>query len=261
MYKDKHLAISSIWNKYNFSSQSVKIEKDFISQMLTNIFCPGPSYFYIIDFSKNRQAFDYLSPSVEDVLGVDKNTFSFGELIDRIHPEDIEYVGECENLICDFAFNKLDPALQTSYKYAYNFRLKKQDGTYVLLLHQAITLTTDGFGQLSKVLSIETVVDHFVPTNNHRLSIIGLNGQPSYLGIEVSEPNTGSYLRPANNLFTSREIEVIRLFSDGLTAKEVADILHLSTGTIRTHRQNILKKSGCNNMTAVVTKCVRERLV
>lgn len=39
-----------------------------------------------------------------------------------------------------------------------------------------------------------------------------------------------------------REIEIVRLVAQGLIAKEIADVLNLSTHTIYTHRKNIMKK-------------------
>lgn len=39
-----------------------------------------------------------------------------------------------------------------------------------------------------------------------------------------------------------REIEIVQLVSKGYIAKEIADLLHLSTHTVYTHRKNIMKK-------------------
>jgi DNA-binding NarL/FixJ family response regulator len=49
-------------------------------------------------------------------------------------------------------------------------------------------------------------------------------------------------LRMGNN-FTSREFEIIKLVSEGLTSDQIARKLFLSVHTIDTHRRNILKKS------------------
>ncbi|MBX2930253.1 MAG: response regulator transcription factor [Saprospiraceae bacterium] len=39
-----------------------------------------------------------------------------------------------------------------------------------------------------------------------------------------------------------REIEIVQLVAKGYIAKEIADLLHLSTHTVYTHRKNIMKK-------------------
>ncbi|MCY3173186.1 LuxR family transcriptional regulator, partial [Acinetobacter baumannii] len=48
---------------------------------------------------------------------------------------------------------------------------------------------------------------------------------------------------------TSREQEVVRLVSKGLSDKDVANLLDISFTTLRTHLNNSMRKIGCNNLT------------
>ncbi|MBD0443613.1 helix-turn-helix transcriptional regulator [Acinetobacter nosocomialis] len=48
---------------------------------------------------------------------------------------------------------------------------------------------------------------------------------------------------------TSREQEVVRLVSKGLSDKHVANLLEISFTTLRTHLNNSMRKIGCNNRT------------
>lgn len=48
---------------------------------------------------------------------------------------------------------------------------------------------------------------------------------------------------------TSREQEVVRLVSKGLSDKDVANLLGISFTTLRTHLNNSMRKIGCNNRT------------
>ena len=256
----KKQLIHAIWDIHQseYSVKPVGVDPVFASQMAANIFCPGPSYYYILDFA-NRE-FTFVSPTVEEILGIKPNDYSLNELLERVHPNDVPHVTNCEGKIIDFLFNKIQPEQLTRYKFAYSLRVRHTDGSYRLMLHQALALSQDGFGRMSKVLGIDTSIGHITPVNNYRLSIIGLEGEPSYLGIDSSLENYLSE-NTKHGLFTSRELEIIRLFADGHTAEKVANILGLSSGTIRTHRQNILHKSGCKNMTAVAVQCVREGVV
>lgn len=52
---------------------------------------------------------------------------------------------------------------------------------------------------------------------------------------------------------TTREIELIQLFSKGLTSKKVAIQLNVSTFTIETHKKNIYKKLNINSIVELVT--------
>lgn len=60
---------------------------------------------------------------------------------------------------------------------------------------------------------------------------------------------------------SEREMEIIKLIAEGLSNKEIADKLFLSTHTITTHRKNIMSKLGLNNTAGLVMFAVRENLV
>lgn len=60
---------------------------------------------------------------------------------------------------------------------------------------------------------------------------------------------------------SERELEVIRLISDGLTNKEIADSLCLSTHTVNTHRKNIMAKLGLKNTAGIVIYAVKENII
>ncbi len=53
-------------------------------------------------------------------------------------------------------------------------------------------------------------------------------------------------------ILTAREEEIVSLLCEGLQAKEVADKLEVSPRTVETHKANILKKLGFNNMIELV---------
>jgi len=50
---------------------------------------------------------------------------------------------------------------------------------------------------------------------------------------------------------TSREREVIRLFSEGLSNKQVGRCLNLAEGTVKVHLLRVYKKGGVPNRTAL----------
>jgi two-component system response regulator NreC len=60
---------------------------------------------------------------------------------------------------------------------------------------------------------------------------------------------------------TEREIEIIVEISLGLSNKQIADKLHLSTHTVNTHRKNIMTKLGVNNTAGIVMFAVKNQLL
>jgi DNA-binding NarL/FixJ family response regulator len=65
---------------------------------------------------------------------------------------------------------------------------------------------------------------------------------------------------PATEL-TSREVEVLKLVGSGRSNKDIADELHISERTARTHVSNILGKLGLGSRTQAALWAVREGLV
>jgi DNA-binding NarL/FixJ family response regulator len=49
---------------------------------------------------------------------------------------------------------------------------------------------------------------------------------------------------------SSRELEVLRLLSEGLTDREIADLLTVSSRTVEAHVGSILRKLGARNRAA-----------
>jgi DNA-binding NarL/FixJ family response regulator len=60
---------------------------------------------------------------------------------------------------------------------------------------------------------------------------------------------------------TKKEVEIIRLVSDGFTTKDIAKKLFLSGHTVNTHRRNILKKLDLNNTSELVMYAVKTGIV
>jgi len=55
-----------------------------------------------------------------------------------------------------------------------------------------------------------------------------------------------------NIVLTSREVDVLKLITDGFTAAEIADKLCISQHTVDSHRKNLLSKIGARNTAGLV---------
>ena len=57
--------------------------------------------------------------------------------------------------------------------------------------------------------------------------------------------------------FTERELDVLRLLSEGMADKEIADNLFLSVTTVRYHINNLISKTGFGSRTELAVNAVR----
>jgi len=60
---------------------------------------------------------------------------------------------------------------------------------------------------------------------------------------------------------TTREIEIVKLISEGLTSQEMADKLFISPRTVETHRANLMKKVGVKNSIELVKRVEKMNLL
>lgn len=84
-----------------------------------------------------------------------------------------------------------------------------------------------------------------------------------YFSAEISEKmiNFMSTQSVSENILSNKETEVLGLISKGLTTKEIAEKLFVSSRTIETHRANILKKLEVKNTAELIKKAAKINLI
>ena len=102
-----------------------------------------------------------------------------------------------------------------------------------------------------KDLVVENVDTLIKPMLTHlRKNVSPLNDQYIYRiekNIDDLASDFGRKLLGKNSPLTAREVEISKLIKDGLSTKEIAEMLHLSVQTVSSHRRNIRKKLKLNN--------------
>ena len=60
---------------------------------------------------------------------------------------------------------------------------------------------------------------------------------------------------------TKREVDVLKQMSEGLSNREIAEVLNISTSTVKTHTLNIYGKLEVNTRLQAVTKSMEVGLI
>ena len=63
------------------------------------------------------------------------------------------------------------------------------------------------------------------------------------------------------SILSNREREVLQLIAEGLSAKEIASDLEISTKTVEAHRTSLMRKVGVRKATELVRYAVRHGLI
>jgi len=98
-------------------------------------------------------------------------------------------------------------------------------------------------------------------------AILTINKGESYLPPSISDAVLNSIMKQKPNTYktavnlTSRELEILKLISEGLTNLQIAKELSISKRTVDTHRQNLLEKLNLNNTASLIRYAMEHNLV
>ena len=97
---------------------------------------------------------------------------------------------------------------------------------------------------------------------------VGVGGR--YFAAEVSQLMVSSYVNKVGDFtekkrkssgLTNRELEIIKLLSDGLSNQKIAEELSISHRTVDTHRTNIMQKVKVKNVAELVKYAIKNKLI
>lgn len=229
--------------------EHLELELEFYKKVF-NIFQVGKSYFFI--FSPPLNKIEKISSSIADVTGYDPETFTIEQMLRAIHPDDLPTFVDFETAIVDFKM-KLPVDKLMKYKSQYNYRIRTKTGGYIKILQQSITIQCDEDGAVWRNLAIHTDISEFKTNNKMILSFIGLEGEPSFNNVKVPRLNSAE-----RTGLTAREMEILLLLLKDRDTAEIADLLCISTETVKTHRKNIHTKLGTSSPLQLVLKAMEK---
>ncbi len=230
---------------------------------MAGLMAPGNSYYYIANF--HTLELEFISDSVKDFTGEEPAQANLEKLLALALPEEIDAVHKKEQIIQNFFLNFLKPEEQLDYKICYTYRCKTYDGKKRLMLHQASVLSVSEQGRFVHVFSIHSDISHLSQKSTDDVSFIHINGGPSYYNVKSSSGDfDGKNLKQTknlSNLFTTRELDILKELAIGKNVKQIAESLHISKHTVHTHKKNMLRKVDCQNSTHLVSICLAEGLI
>jgi len=94
-------------------------------------------------------------------------------------------------------------------------------------------------------------------------SELGLQLLHKLQGSGSTAPAEGLINEPAKkeSILSRRELEVLKLISEGMTTSEIADKLYNSKRTIETHRQNMMEKTQVKNTASLIKYALSHGLI
>jgi DNA-binding NarL/FixJ family response regulator len=115
----------------------------------------------------------------------------------------------------------------------------------------------------------------YLPKNTSRKELIeaiyAINRGEEYFAESISNVILKSYIKKAKsdstdvesdeNLLSKREIEVLKLFAEGMTNQEIADKLFISIRTVESHKNHIMARLELKTTVDLVKFAIRNNIV
>lgn len=212
-----------------------------------NIF--ASSFLGIID--QSNMSYLYLSPQVKDFFAVDASVaLAKGPdfLLSMVVPEDAAILAKIYKIALPYML-ALPKEERMHFQFYYDYRINSPNGDFNLY-QQTVPLVLNDQGLPYIVLAICSDTTPFKNDKAvHYKATLSLSGKPIKV---LLSGNLGE----TTNLLTVREKEIVHHLAEGLNTDDVAEKLFISEGTVRTHRKNILEKTGAKNSVHLVRMAV-----
>lgn len=241
-----------IWKRLSREGEDSAFEFSLeLHKRLLALFQVGDYYYYL--FNVRDLVFELVSPEITSLLGYAPEDIDVPFFMGLIHPDDQPWFLNFENMATEFIAT-VPPEQVVNYKIRFDYRMKKKNGGYIRILHQAIAVDCKD-GAIIRTFGIHTDITHLKLEGKPVLSFIGLNGQPSYTDVAAKK------LFKPHSLLSRREQDVLALLVSGKTSDEIGKALFISTLTVHVHRKNILRKTGCANAASLISHAIQRGLV
>jgi DNA-binding CsgD family transcriptional regulator len=220
-----------------------------LRKKLLHFFQIGDFYYYI--FNLSTLEVELFSEGVQRVLGYDPTIVNLFFFFNKIHPDDQPWYVNFEKEARDF-LSSLPVEKIAKYKIRMDFRVQKEDGNYIRILHQAMALQQYEDGGVYRTLGLHSDITHIKPNGKPMLSFIGMDGETSFIDVQP-----GKLVMPIPEPLSKREKEILLHIMDGKQNKEIAEILNISKLTVDRHRKNMLTNNNLNSSGELIAKAIK----
>ena len=212
----------------------------------------SPTAFYIFDFSKMHYIF--ISESIINLTGYPSDIWlnkGIKFAFENYHPKDLSSIEIIHKEIFKHS-HSIHVKEKKEYKYTYDYRTKNSSGVYIRILLQCVVVEIDKDGK--PILSLCQMTDITEYKTKNLISLV----------ISKRDKKTGQYIVVKKDFYpllnkkgiSPRQLEVLRLISEGCNNEQVAKKLDISIHTVKDHRRNMIKNCKVKNITELVRMAI-----
>jgi DNA-binding CsgD family transcriptional regulator len=214
---------------------------DSLMTELENMMEENNQFFYVADLIQMKVLFTSMRST--QMIGIEPAEVNPYHFMEAMHPDDIQRYNLARAKVIKtgqelYIEGKGDSFVST------NIKLRTPGGAYSSFLIQNYSFYVSSPYKTVFYFKLHTNIDWFKKIKHGYHYYIG-NDMSYFRFPDEALLNTG-------NVFSDREIEIIRLILSGLSTEQIAKKIFLSPYTVNTHRGNILKKTGKANIAELI---------
>ncbi|MDQ1856047.1 response regulator transcription factor [Chryseobacterium sp. WLY505] len=251
---DKIKSLDARKNASGLSVSEKRETQDHYYNVLKAVSGNSQGSIYIADLKTKKLEFISENPLLLSGLNsteVEKLGYNFFRKYARL--EDLEILRKVNIYGLKF-FECLSLEEKKAHTITYDFHLKHINSVDVLVNHRITPIEIDNHGEISKVVC---VVSYSLNRNAGNIRIIS-NTSEIYWKFNLL---TEKWTEESKVTLKIREIEIIRLYLQGLKIEEIAEQLFVSPSTIKFHRSKLFERIGVKNIIEAISYVITNNLI
>lgn len=243
VHPKEYLELMDLWNKQvNFFLDDHQLNEVLFNPVASIFLNHMPFASYIIEV--DTQKISFASNNFKQIFGCEAMSLTEGGLKYKnqlIHHEDLAGIWKFFKTY----WKLLDDApsdIRSKYKFNFDYRTIKANKEETRVFEQVVVFQQDTLGNITHFLGTCTEIPGWKKGAEQTVSITSAHDDKTIF----LQPEARGSTDPQADL-SKREIEIVKLLSQGYSSKCIADKLHISFNTVNTHRQHMIRKTNTKN--------------
>jgi DNA-binding CsgD family transcriptional regulator len=209
---------------------------------------------YIINYE--NMSFEYVSEnplflcgySPEEVLNLGYEFY-----FKNVPESDLEMLNLINEAGFDF-FERLPGDEKKMYSISYDFHLVNKDGKHILINHKLTPLFLTSEQKMWKAMCIVSISHH----KNAGNICIYKQGADEMWQLDLKN---NVWRKSEKQKLTKREIEILRLYAQGLTINQIAEKIFVAPDTVKYYRRRIFERLNVTNIIEALSYAVNSKII
>lgn len=244
--------LRDFFSKDNKDGDSIDLNLELASNPLfSKILNDSPSVVFVFNF--RTMAYDFFSPNMEKIFGYkveQMKGWSGAEFaMNMFYPEHLNILLQNNEVHNKYYVEYAAVKRIQDTKASFTAKVKRADGNYIWTLMQTMIMEEDSNGMPIRTFGFITDLSD-IKTDNKVDFVFAVKSltEPGYETLYSTH-----YDGTEQVILSRREIEILNCMSKGMRTLDIAEKLSISAHTVATHKRNILRKTGKENIVQLLS--------